>query len=103
MKDYGTLSEAINKLKLEEGYKHDFNLIDEYLELKSEKEKYTADEFEVDKVLRFEGMSNPDDNSILYAITTSNGKKGVLTDGYGVSGGQISKTILDKLNRDTDQ
>lgn len=103
MKDYGTLSEAINKLKLEEGYKYDFNLLDEYLELKSEKEKYTADEFEVDKVLRFEGMSNPDDNSILYAITTSNGKKGILTDGYGMYGGQVSKTILNKLQRDTDQ
>jgi len=29
MKDYGTLSQAINKLKLEEGYEHDFNLLDE--------------------------------------------------------------------------
>ena len=33
MKDYGTLSQAINKLKLEEGYENDFNLLDEHLEL----------------------------------------------------------------------
>lgn len=100
MKDYGTLSEAINELK-KEGYEKDFNLIDEYLEDKEEKQRYTADEFEVDRVFRFEGMSNPDDNSILYAITTSKGSKGLLTDAYGAYSGQISRTILKKLQRET--
>lgn len=97
MKDYGTLSQAINKLKTEEGYIYDFNLIDDHLTV-SEKEKYQNDEFEVDKILRFEGMSNPDDNAILYAITTKNLKKGILIDGYGISGGQISKELLGKLH-----
>lgn len=99
MKDYGTLSQAIEILQKEEGYTHDFNLIDDYLELKKEKERYTADEFDVDKVLRFEGMSSAGDNSILYAITTSNGRKGLMTDGFGASGGQISRTLLKKLHR----
>ncbi|MCF4102641.1 phosphoribosylpyrophosphate synthetase [Gillisia sp. M10.2A] len=103
MKDYGTLSQAINKLKLEEGYEYDFNLLDEKIELKSEKEFFHHDEFEVDKVLRFEGMSNPDDNAILYAVTTNNGKKGVLVDGYGISSGQISKAMLDKLDLKEDR
>jgi hypothetical protein len=52
----------------------------------------------VDKILRFEGMSDPDDNAILYAISTKNGRKGILVDGYGISGGQVSKTMMDKLN-----
>lgn len=107
MKDYGTLSQAINKLKLEEGYEHDFNLLDEKIELKTEKETFGVEEFEVDKVLRFEGMSNPDDNAILYAITTTNKRKGVLVDAYGAYSGQISKEMLDKLDlkdhRDIDQ
>jgi len=98
MKDYGTLSQAINKLKLEEGYEHDFNLLDEKIELKSEKKTFGVEEFEVDKVLRFEGMSNPDDNSILYAITTTSGQKGTLTDGYGISSGQVSKELMKKLD-----
>lgn len=98
MKDYGTLSQAINILKLEEGYEYDFNLLDEYIEIKSENESYHINQFNVDKVLRFEGASNPDDNAILYAITTDNGKKGVIVDGYGISGGQISKGMMDKLN-----
>ncbi|GGW87034.1 hypothetical protein [Salegentibacter mishustinae] len=98
MKDYGTLSQAINKLKLEEGYEHDFNLLDEEIELKAENETFGVEDFDVDKVLRFEGMSNPDDNAILYAITTSKGYKGVLVDGYGVSSGQVSKEMIKKLD-----
>ncbi|MDT0689789.1 phosphoribosylpyrophosphate synthetase [Salegentibacter sp. F188] len=98
MKDYGTLSQALNKLKLEEGYEFDFNLLDEKIEIKSLNETYGVEDFDVDKVLRFEGMSNPDDNAILYAITTDNGKKGVLVDGYGISGGQVSKEMLKKLD-----
>lgn len=98
MKDYGTLSQAINKLKLEEGYEHDFNLLDEQIEIKSKNETYGIEEFDVDKVLRFEGMSNPDDNAILYAISTTNGRKGVLVDGYGVSSGQVSDEMMKKLD-----
>lgn len=98
MKDYGTLSQAINKLKLEEGYEHDFNLLDEKIELKAKKETFGVEEFEVDKVLRFEGMSNPDDNAILYAITTTNNRKGILVDGYGITSGQVSKEMLKKLD-----
>ncbi|MCM8570516.1 phosphoribosylpyrophosphate synthetase [Gramella jeungdoensis] len=98
MKDYGTLSQAINKLKLEEGYEHDFNLLDEQIELKSKNETFGVEEFEVDKVLRFEGMSDPDDNAILYAITTTNNRKGVLVDAYGMYSGQVSQKMLDKLD-----
>lgn len=98
MKDYGTLSQAINKLKLEEGYEYDFNLLDDQIEIKSENQTFGVEEFNVDKVLRFEGPSSPDDNAILYAISTEGGKKGVLVDGYGISSGQVSKEMLDKLN-----
>lgn len=98
MKDYGTLSQALNKLKLEEGYEKDFNLLDDEIELKSEEKTFGVEDFDVDKVLRFEGMSNPDDNAIIYAITTSKGDKGVLVDGYGISSGQVSKKMIKKLN-----
>lgn len=98
MKPKGTLSETINMLRLEKGYENDFNLLDEHLELKSKNEKFAASEFTVDEVFRFEGASNPSDNAILYAITTSNGHKGVLVDGYGYSSGQISSEMMKKLN-----
>lgn len=33
---------------------------------------------------RFEGISNPDDMSILYAVETKDGRKGTLIDAYGI-------------------
>lgn len=98
MKEKGTLSQVINRLRTEEGYTEDFNLLDDKLELKSKDEHYQPQDFNVDEVYRFEGPSNPSDNSVLYAITTTSGRKGVLVDGYGYSGGQISDEMLKKLD-----
>ena len=98
MKKDGTLSQVMNKLRTEEGYSEDFNLMDDRLELSATKEHFTAEEFVVDEVFRFEGPSNPSDNSVMYAITTSSGKKGILIDAYGVYSGQISDDMLQKLN-----
>ena len=98
MKERGTLSQTINMLRLEKGYEEDFNLLDDQLEIKSKSEQFQADEFNVDEVYRFEGPSNPGDEAILYAITTSSGRKGVLVDGYNYSSGQISDKMLKKLD-----
>lgn len=92
-----TLSQRMNKLK-SEGYTMDFKLTETHLTTTDDKNSFTGEDFIVDKVYRFEGMSNPSDNSILYAITTTDGVKGTLVDGYGVSGGQVSKKIREKLN-----
>ncbi|HET7360736.1 MAG TPA: phosphoribosylpyrophosphate synthetase [Salinimicrobium sp.] len=99
----GTLSEVINRLRTEDGYSEDFNLLDEHIELKSVRERFNPDEFHVDEVYRFEGISNPDDNSILYAIHTNSGRKGVLVDGYGISGGQVSEEMMKKLDLKEDR
>ncbi|MGX1024808.1 phosphoribosylpyrophosphate synthetase [Psychroflexus sp. MBR-150] len=93
-----TLSQKINELK-DQGYTLDFNIESDRISEHKDKTAYKPNEFKVDGIFRFEGMSNPDDNSILYAITTSDGKKGVLVDGYGVSGGQISDELYQKLSR----
>jgi hypothetical protein len=93
-----TLSQKMSELK-EKGYTRDFNLDDERITDKNANISFLPDEFNVDKVFRFEGMTNPSDNSILYAITTSDDQKGLLVDGYGVTGGQVSKELRDKLNR----
>jgi len=45
---------------------------------------YKADELTVVNYYRFEGPSNPDDMSIIYAILTPDGRKGVLIDAYGL-------------------
>jgi hypothetical protein len=45
---------------------------------------YQPDEISVINFYRFEGISDPDDMSIIYVIETSDGHKGTLVDAYGV-------------------
>lgn len=97
MKDFETLSQAMNALR-EEGYSDDFNLKKHYLECRGDKQKISAKDFKVDKFYRFEGMSNPDDSSILYAISSKKyGLKGQLVNGYGIYSEDTTDKILDKL------
>lgn len=46
--------------------------------------KYKPKDVKAVNFYRFEGISNPDDMSILYAIETSDGCRGTLTDAYGM-------------------
>lgn len=85
-------------LRLEEGYEEDFNLVDKKMNTEAEKKEFLDQDFVVDEVYRFEGPSNPGDEAILYAISTSSGRKGVLVDGYDYSSGQISEELMKKLN-----
>ncbi|MDC6352496.1 phosphoribosylpyrophosphate synthetase [Zeaxanthinibacter sp. PT1] len=98
-KTYTSLSVAISALQ-EEGYTEDFNLSDDGLENKKRKTVHPADELDVVKHYRFEGMSNPADNTVLYVIETKSGEKGLLVDAYGAYSGQMPKGMVDKLKID---
>ena len=96
MKNYDTLSEAINDLQAN-SYTYDFNLTPKCLECASLKIEIKPEDFKVDETFRFEGMSSTDDNSILYAISSKNGIKGLLVDAYGVYAENISEAMRKKL------
>ncbi|NGM65244.1 hypothetical protein [Sphingobacterium sp. SGR-19] len=72
--NYETTDVALARLK-EMGYTIDFNVeFDEILE--------DADNYQIDYLYRYEGASNPDDESTVYGISNSNnGKKGVFVAG----------------------
>ncbi len=93
---YPSLSVAIQKLQ-EEGYSEDYNLHSAGVENKNRKTIHPASDLNVIKYYRFEGMSNPADNTVLYVIETSNGHKGLLVDAYGAYSGNIPRDLLDKL------
>ena len=94
---YGTLSETINGLK-KQGYVLDFNIRRDRLICHQTQTILSTDDFEIDKVYRFEGESNPDDESILYAISSSKyGVKGLLVNGYGISSDDVSEELIAKL------
>lgn len=99
MKTFETLSQAIQTLK-QDGYTGDFNLHPEWLECPGLNVKLKPEEFHVDAVYRFEGMTNPDDSSVLYAISSDRGVKGLLVDAYGVYAESISQEMIHKLTID---
>lgn len=94
---YDTLSEAITDLQ-NRGYTEDLNLQTDCLQCKALDYKMYADQFEVDEMHRFEGDSNPDDSSILFAISAPSFKlKGLLVDAYGVYANPLNTDMIQKL------
>ncbi len=93
---YSSLSEAISDLQ-RQGFSENLNFCEDGLENKSKACVYPAAELSVVHFYRFEGFTNPADNSILYAIETSDGHKGLLADAYGAYSGNIPLEIIQKL------
>jgi hypothetical protein len=97
--DYGTLSQTINGLKAE-GYTLDFNIQEDRLVCHHANTALSPDDFEIDGVFRFEGESNPDDEAVLYAISsTKDDTKGLLVNGYGISSDDASSALVQKLSK----
>ena len=91
---YGTVTEAITSLK-KQGFNIDFNLKENCLVC--DLAKFEADDFEIVDVYRYEGNSDPADESAVYAIESKSGLKGILVTSYGVYSDKISAKILQKL------
>lgn len=92
--DMKTSSQCYNKL-LKDGFTEDFQIDEKgLLNSPSTKKTYKPEKVQIVNFFRFEGASDPDDNSILYAIETSDGTKGTLTDAYGAyADPKVSKFI----------
>lgn len=93
---YTSLSVAIQALQ-EEGFTEDFNLCNAGVENKNRKTLHPPCEMDVIRYYRFEGMSDPDDNTVLYVVVTTSGEKGLLVDAYGAYAGNIPDELLEKL------
>ena len=77
-----TLVSCMNSLQ-EKGYKENFVMDEKGLKGMESEKIYQPEDIKITDFYRFEGESDPGDNSILYAIETSDGVKGTLTDAYG--------------------
>lgn len=100
-----TLSSCMNKLK-EFGFKEEYVVKENLLRSLDSGEAYTSDHVKIINFYRFEGESDPSDNSILYALQTKDGKRGLLVDAYGIySDPDIGKFIVqvDEINKKTDR
>ena len=82
MKTHESLVEALDDLR-KRGYEADFETQSFCLYCGDLDLRLNEEEFHVDEVYRFEGSSNPGDNAVLYAISSSTGVKGTIVDETG--------------------
>lgn len=100
MESYDTLSEAITALR-SQGYTEDFNLKQNWIECRNGQYILSPDDFHIEKTFRFEGATNPDDESILYAISSAkHDLKGVLVNAYGIYSEPLMDEMVKKLRFD---
>lgn len=95
-----TLVETLEQLK-REGFTYDFNLTAHALEVHNEEGiqlTLSPDDFNIVKIFRFEGMTNPSDESILYAIESNIGLKGTILSSYGMYADAMSNEMIKKLD-----
>ncbi|MEO8795680.1 MAG: phosphoribosylpyrophosphate synthetase [Daejeonella sp.] len=93
-----TLVETLNDL-ISKGFTHNFNIHKNGLHSSEADVVLSPKDFEIVKVYRFEGMSDPGDNSILYAIESKKHDiKGTFINAYGVYSDEVSEELLKKLN-----
>jgi archaellum biogenesis ATPase FlaH len=95
---YDTLSQAMNSLK-ERGYDYEVELIDEN-HIRIGDKQYGDQEVEILEFHRFEGMSNPADTSVVYAINSKDGSKGLLADAYGADASVKVAKFLKNVSMD---
>ncbi len=77
-----SMSDCINKLT-KAGYLDNFKVTEQGLHSSKEDRYFKPEEVQLINFFRFEGQSDPADNTILYQLETTEGAKGMLVDAYG--------------------
>ncbi|MFA6944635.1 MAG: phosphoribosylpyrophosphate synthetase [Pedobacter sp.] len=94
--NYRNLLEAVNGLR-SRGYNYDFHYEDACLFCASISEKFQADDLKITEYYRFEGMSDPEDSSVIYAIESKQGHKGIIIDAYGAYSDEHKTAFLSNI------
>ncbi|MBL0128021.1 MAG: phosphoribosylpyrophosphate synthetase [Flavobacteriales bacterium] len=97
MPAYTTLSEAVDDLQ-RRGYTYDLTAAEHCLVCDARDISLSPDQFEIDEFHRFEGMSDPEDQSIVYAISSKDHRiRGILVDAYGPDASTFTQEMVRKL------
>lgn len=100
-KGYDTGSEAINAL-VKQGYTTNFSIVTERecLLCHATSQELSPDDFEIDEIHRFDGMTDPADEMIVYAVSSEKyGMKGLVVNAYGVYADNAKSRIVKKLHQ----
>lgn len=97
---YDHLVEATNDLT-RKGYKASFKFTDEgEMQCLKNKKTYTPQEMKIIESHRFEGMTNPADMSIVFAVECEDGTKGMIVSGYGTYANAGFEKFMTDVERD---
>jgi hypothetical protein len=91
-----TLTNRINYLK-DKGYTEDFKITGKTMLTADGKHSFGPESLKITEHFRFEGESDPADMSVLYAIETNNGVKGILIDSFGTYADQEQEDFMQKI------
>jgi len=92
-----TLAEAIKEFQLN-GYKENLTPGFDHFYYGPNKAEIYAHEIFFDEIVRFENQSDPDDQSILYAISAPVKKiKGLYVESYGLYHDELSDSMIDRM------
>lgn len=98
---YDTLSEAVNDLA-KRGYTADFLMHEEKdcLYCSRNSLELSPDDFTIDEVYRFEGMTDPADESIVFAISSAKFNiKGLVINSFGANFSYRSSKLVEHLHK----
>ena len=94
---YSTLSEAVNDLQ-KRGYTDDLSIAEHCVICAAKGLNLDPADFEIDEFHRFEGNSDPEDQSIVYAISSARHQlKGILVNAYGPDASPLNQAMVAKL------
>ena len=94
--DDQTLAGAIDDLA-RRGFTESLAVVGNGLRTTKTQKVFRPDEVVIREYRRFEGVSDPDDMSIVYAIETEGGIRGILVDAYGVYADPAVSAFLSKV------
>ena len=93
---YASEIDAIDDLR-RRGYTADFEVRDGSLRETASGRRFRADELAIVEHHRFEGASDPEDMSVVYAIETSDGLRGIVVDAFGAYANPRLADLLEKV------
>jgi len=94
--DYQALAGAIDDLA-RRGFTESLAVVGNELRVTKTQKIFRPDEVVIREYLRFEGVSDPDDMSIVYAMEAEGGIRGTLVDAYGVYADPAVSAVLSKV------
>jgi hypothetical protein len=92
----GTLAATLAALE-QRGFTEHFEVTGDRIHAVERSRTFLPDELTIREVYRFEGVSDPDDMSIVYAIEARDGTRGTLIDAFGVYADPAVGALLERI------